>query len=302
MALKFSNFGKAIISSAPDGATGLSFSVEAGKGALFPFLAAGDYFYGIFKNAGGNREIVKVEARNSDTFTIATGGRGLDGTTARTWVTGDYFVAGITNIALGETLSNENLRALSVLAFSADKFPYFTGPTSAAAGTVTAFARALLDDEDAATARNTLGAKAATTVSIPSGSTMLFYQAAAPTGWTKDSNPGLNHTIRVVGGAGGNTGGSTPFTSAFALKTVSGSVGATTLSIAQMPAHQHTVPLLSWAMHAGNSGPWDTPLYNGSSSAATNWTGGGGAHNHSFTGTSIDLRVFYLDFIVASKN
>ena len=109
MSLKFSNFGKAQIASAPSGTTGLSFTVEAGAGLLFPALGAGDYFYGIFKDASGNREIVKVSARSTDSMTIATGGRGLDGTTARTWAAGDYFVAGLTNAALIESLANANL-------------------------------------------------------------------------------------------------------------------------------------------------------------------------------------------------
>jgi hypothetical protein len=69
MGLKFSNFGKAIVSSAPSGTTGLSFTVEAGKGILFPALGAGDYFYGIFKDASGNREIGKVEARSTVSLT-----------------------------------------------------------------------------------------------------------------------------------------------------------------------------------------------------------------------------------------
>lgn len=83
MGLRFSNFGRARIGSAPEGATGLQFTVEAGKGILFPSLGTGDYFYGTFKDASGNREIVRIEARSGDTFTIPVGGRGLDGTTAR---------------------------------------------------------------------------------------------------------------------------------------------------------------------------------------------------------------------------
>lgn len=158
MSLKFSNFGKAQISSAPSGATGLSFSVTAGQGLLFPALAAGDYFYGIFKDASGNREVVKVEARSTDSMTIAVGGRGLDGTTARTWAAGDYFVAGLTNVALQESLSNANLIALGALASAADKLPYFTGSGAATLTGLSAFIRTLLDDVDAATARTTLGA------------------------------------------------------------------------------------------------------------------------------------------------
>lgn len=156
MGIKFSNFGKAIISSAPTGTGGLSFTVEAGKGLLFPSLGSGDYFYGIFKDSSGNREIVKISARSTDAMTIATGGRGLDGTTARTWAAGDYFVAGICNITMQEVF-NANLTAIGTLTSAADKLPYFTGSGAAAVTTFTAAARALLDDANAAAMLTTLG-------------------------------------------------------------------------------------------------------------------------------------------------
>ncbi len=306
MGLKFTNFGRAVISSAPSGTTGLSFTVEAGKGLLFPVLAPGDYFYGIFKDASGNHEIVKVETRTTDTMTIAAGGRGLDGTNARTWVAGDYFVAGLTNAALQESLTNDNLVALAALSSSADKLPYFSSVAEAALTSFTPFARQLLDDADAATMRNTLGVTSAITAAInaaviPSGTKMLFCQANAPTGWVKDTSA-YNHAIRIVGTAGGTTGGTVAFTDAFRNQGVYGSVSNTTLAEWQMPVHAHSVPLQSWAMHAGNSGPWDTPLYNGTSSAWTNYSGGGGAHNHGFTGTAINMNVYYVTMILATKS
>lgn len=177
MGLKFSNFGKATIASAPSGTTGLSFSVTAAQGALFPSLGAGDYFYGIFKDASGNREIVKVTARSTDAMTIDPAGRGQDGTTARTWAAGDYFVAGLTNAALTETLTSTNLSDISALpsvanltalagvTSAADKVPYFTGSGTASVTGLSTFARTLLDDADAATARATLGVSAVPTIS-----------------------------------------------------------------------------------------------------------------------------------------
>jgi len=299
MGLKFSNFGKAAVSSAPSGTSGLSFTVEAGKGVLFPTLATGDYFYGIFKDASGNREIVKIEARSSDTMTIAPGGRGLDGTLPRAWAAGDYFVAGITNAALQESLSNANLIAFGALPASADQLPYFIGPGAAALTGLSAFIRGLLDDPDAAAARVTLGAAPSTL--IPSGTVMSFFQATAPVGWTQVTAHN-NKALRIVSGAGGGFGGSVAFTTAFASQVVTGSNGATTLTEAQIPSHRHAV-----IVGNGSSGTV-YPDYNpadGNLAAAiaySDYAGGGGSHTHSFTGAAINLAVQYIDMILASKD
>jgi hypothetical protein len=297
--LRFSNFGKAIVASAPSGATGLNFTVEAGKGVNFPALDSGDYFYGIFKDASGNREIVKIEARSGDAMTIAVGGRGLDGTTPRTWNAGDYFVAGLTNVALQESLSNANLTALGALSSAADKLAYFTGSGTAALADLSAFARTLLDDANAAAMRATLGVATSTEI-IPTGTSMFFFQAAAPVGWTKDANPGLNHAIRVTGGTGGGTGGSVPFTTAFASKSVTGTVGNTTLTIDQIPPHDHFFPLTGDERGADGYATEGSGLTG--KNAVTLPKGGGLPHTHSFTGTAIDMSVFYINVIIASKD
>lgn len=298
MSIKFSNFGKSVVASAPSGITGLSFTVEVGTGALFPTLGLDDYFYGIFKDASGNREIVKITGRSGDSMTIATGGRGLDGTAARAWSAGDYFVAGMTNIALVETLANPNNSAIGGLLFEADTFPYFTGPAQVSLSTITPFARALLDDPDAATMRNTLGAAGQ---AFAAGTNMLFYQKSAPVGWTHQT-ASYDHALRVVagGGVGGTSGGSLGFSAAFKSQSVGGTVGATTLTTAQIPAHGHGIPV-----HSG-----DTPGYalvaDGafpqSNTAFTQNAGGSGSHTHSFVGTAINLSVAYVNIIIATKD
>ena len=81
-----------------------------------------------------------------------------------------------------------------------------------------------------------------------SGTRMTFNQTNAPTGWTKDTGTD-NAGFRLVSGSV-SSGGSVDFSTAFASQTptgsvsissISGSAGATTLSIPQIPSHSHLV-------------------------------------------------------------
>jgi hypothetical protein len=145
-------------------------------------------------------------------------------------------------------------------------------------------------------------------VTLASGTVSLFYQSAAPTGWTQVTS--LNdYALRLVSSAGGTTGGTTAFSTVFANQTVSisisGTTGATTLSTAQMPSHSHNYYYTS----AGSCGPNLPSNYasgpDATYGAGTDSQGGGGSHTHSFSGGgsgSITLNVRYANIIICSKN
>jgi hypothetical protein len=140
-------------------------------------------------------------------------------------------------------------------------------------------------------------------VTLASGTVSLFYQSAAPTGWTQVTS--LNdYALRLVSSSGGTTGGTTAFSTVFANQTVSGSgtIGATTLTTTQMPSHTHGVD------YYANNGP--TPAVGSANTQSLNGTqdtssvGGGASHTHSFTGvgSTITLNVRYANIILCSKN
>jgi hypothetical protein len=180
---------------------------------------------------------------------------------------------------------------------------------------------------------------------FPSGTAMMFVQTAAPTGWTKSTTHN-NKALRVVSGTA-SSGGTVDFTTAFASKAVSGSVssttatnqattatniaatptgtvGSTTLTTAEMPSHSHNA---SFGNSTGGNNIFNQGRINvaGSIPSGINATGGGGSHNHTFTGnsfnltqnshnhtqdshthtftgTAIDLAVQYVDVIIATKD
>jgi hypothetical protein len=131
---------------------------------------------------------------------------------------------------------------------------------------------------------------------LPTGTAMLFAQTSAPTGWTKSTTHD-NKALRVVSGSA-SSGGSVAFTTAFASQAVSGTVGDTTLTIAQIPSHTHGITI--YTSTAGASGSGTTPYTPTSNITAP--TGGGGSHTHTFTGTAINLAVSYVDVIIATKD
>ena len=137
---------------------------------------------------------------------------------------------------------------------------------------------------------------------IAAGSLMFFQSTTAPTGWTKQTTHN-DKALRVVTGTA-TPGGSSSFSTIFASRTATGTVGDTTLSTPQIPSHTHTIG--NFTQSGSFSGfaegaPFTAPtLHPGGGQSGP--TGGGGSHTHPFTGDSLSFQVLYVDLIICSKN
>ena len=132
------------------------------------------------------------------------------------------------------------------------------------------------------------------------GTSMLFYQSAAPVGWTKDVATLDNHALRVVSTTAwsGGSNGATGFSSVFGSSKVAGS---TTLTAAQsgVPAHTHpfqqrTATHIGGTAMDGGSFTFGTAGKTTSANSAANAVS---SHNHTL---SLDLN--YINVIRATKD
>jgi hypothetical protein len=140
---------------------------------------------------------------------------------------------------------------------------------------------------------------------FPSGTTMLFQQTAAPTGWTKQTTHN-DAALRVVSGTV-SSGGSRSFSAVFGQNQTVG----TQLTTAHLPAHTHgsvgnhahtyyTGPLTGYSGFAISGGV--------TQGRQLTSTGNAGAHQHASVGNnqahahSMDIRVKYVDLIIAQKD
>jgi len=162
---------------------------------------------------------------------------------------------------------------------------------------------------------------------IPNGTVMVFFQSAAPTGWTKVATQN-DKVLRVVSGTGGGTGGTWALNGGVTTSAESGhthtvaahghasnlAAAAHTLSTSEMPAHGHAG--IPWS-----GGPYQTmhrPTGNSGQTKTSDNTGGGGSHSHSMSGSVTDAGAVatgastghthtvtspqYIDVIICSKD
>lgn len=122
----------------------------------------------------------------------------------------------------------------------------------------------------------TNGVRIASDSGFSSGTTLIFQQTSAPSGWTKIT-ANNDAALRIVSGSA-STGGSVGFVTAFTSKAVTGTVGNTTLTIDQIPSHDHAMPFIyKGIVGGGNESNSPTRYMQGgySESRVTLDTGGG---------------------------
>lgn len=147
---------------------------------------------------------------------------------------------------------------------------------------------------------------------VPAGTVAIFYQAAAPTGWTV-SDADTDKALRIVSGTsglGGSAGGSTAFSTVFSARTI---------LEANLPAHAHTFSGTS----TSNGAHSHTYQYGGTRTAESGsnitivasttlqngTTSTDGAHTHTYSGTTstigsgsaMDFAVQFCNVIRATK-
>jgi hypothetical protein len=135
---------------------------------------------------------------------------------------------------------------------------------------------------------------------FPSGTVMVFYQTAAPTGWTKSTSHN-DKALRVVSGNGGGNGGTHDLTSPPSLAhTHTGaahvhsigahshsdnfSASAHTLSTAQLASHRHG-PQGANGLNGQGTTPPAGKSTGGNNLWYTAYAGSNGSHSHSVSGS-----------------
>ena len=207
----------------------------------------------------------------------------------------DSFIS--TNLSVGGTITgnlavvgNETVTGTLGVTGVTTLASTLTGVLSAASGVVGTVAPGT--SGNVLTSNGTAWASSANPPPFAAGTKLIFPQAAAPTGWTKDTTAAINDSIlRFVTGTGGGSGGSVGV-STWAAQTATGS---TALSVAQMPSHTHQRgadnPVAG--LQGGNQGLVGNTSYTSPTTSA----GGGEGHTH-----TLSQSIKYYDSIIATKD
>lgn len=124
---------------------------------------------------------------------------------------------------------------------------------------------------------------------VPVGTAMLFYQNAAPTGWTISAAVN-DAALKIVSSAGGGTSGTVAYSVLFARTATDGHA----LTVAELAPHTHDIGMESQSNYGG--GVTAALRSNSGATFTSKSTGSGDAHTH-----ALDMRVLTAAVIIAIK-
>lgn len=134
---------------------------------------------------------------------------------------------------------------------------------------------------------------------FPAGTQLLCGNSTAPPGWTKLTD--LNdYAIRLTSGIVG-TSGSFAYSTVFASRTPTGVVNGTVLDVARIPSHSHSYTVRGSHATAGSDNGIFPQTWRVDAGANTGGAGGGGAHDHGFSGTPMPFNVYTRDVTMIEK-
>jgi hypothetical protein len=241
--------------------TDTSITVATGTGVKFPAPAAGQVAFATLEDSGGNVEVVTITSKTTDTFVVT---RGTDGTTPLAFASGTVFemrvtmgmlqaflqknggdtlsgtttVTGVINLGSGGSVQGGEYAGGAVRSQAGDTSNQIRVPIGSAA---TAAGSPIL------TTANFLANLPSGVGAVISGMILLWSGLSSniPSGYLMCNGASGTPDLRdqFVIGAGGalpTTGGSSSTTTG-ATSLPGLTVGSTSLTVAQLPAHNHTI-------------------------------------------------------------
>ena len=195
------------------GSAATTMTIQAGHGARFPSISAGDFTFITLQDSSNNIEIVKATARSVDTFTIV---RAQEGTTARAYASADivelrYTAAVVATVDGTQTLTNKTLTAPSI---SSPTFTTAVPVSGGGTGLTTLTANNLLLGNGTgnvqfvapSTNGNVLTSNGTTWVSSPSSTFVSSVTATSPLASSGGNTPDISlGTVPVTKGGTGVT-------------------------------------------------------------------------------------------------
>lgn len=298
----FANNASALLAASIDD-NDLTIQVESGFGARFPNPGANEEFVVSLINAAGDIEYCRITSRATDLLTVASGGRGYDGSSAQSWTNGQTRVEyRLTKKVMEEFIQRSGDTMSGDLDMDGNDLidAHVSGSATLITGgqIVGVPVRGVADDSSNELAVPVDGSPATMggaviltvgdnenvrTATFDVGMIMMWYGAAVdcPDGWAicngtnstpdlRDRLPiGVGTTAPTVGATGGAAASSAGVTGSAGAHTHTTTSGPHTLTVDEMPTHHHQAWMNDTSCGGSGKNLWaldNGPSYHDSSS------------------------------------